>query len=140
MRPVDRIALGVERVVVGALMVLMTLLVVSATIELGVELVRDIVKNPIGLLDRGDIIDTFGTFLLILIGVELIETIKAYLAEKVVRVEVVIEVALIAIARKVIVLDFAHYDPLTVLAIAALIVALGAAYYLRFAAHRRHTH
>jgi uncharacterized membrane protein (DUF373 family) len=37
-----------------------------------------------------------------LIGIELLETIKAYLLEKVVHVEIVIEVALIAIARKVI--------------------------------------
>jgi uncharacterized membrane protein (DUF373 family) len=48
----------------------------------------------------------------------------------VIHVEVVLEVALIAIARKVILLDFKEYSGLTVFAIAALIIALAAGYYL----------
>ena len=70
--------------------------------------------------------------LFILIGVELLETLKAYLRSHVVRVELVVEVALIALARKIIVLDptVAAFD---LLAIAALVVALAAAL---FAARR----
>ena len=44
-----------------------------------------------------------GFFLLVLIGIELLETIKAYLLTNVIHVEIVLEVALIAIARKVII-------------------------------------
>ncbi len=53
--------------------------------------------------------EIFGFFMLILIGIELLETIRAYLVENVVHVEVVIEVALIAIARKVIIPLFPAY-------------------------------
>ena len=53
----------------------------------------------------------------------------AYLLEKVVHVEIVIEVALIAIARKVIILDVEKYSHLTVMGIAALILALAVAIY-----------
>jgi uncharacterized membrane protein (DUF373 family) len=43
--------------------------------------------------------------------------------------EIVLEVALIAISRKVITLDVKEYEPLTLLGIAALIVTIAIAYY-----------
>ena len=48
----------------------------------------------------------------------------------VIHVEIVLVVALIAISRKVIVLDLAKYDSVTVLAIAALIIALALGFVL----------
>ena len=74
--------------------------------------------------------EIFGFFLMLLIGVELLETIKAYLSEKVVHSEIVLEVALIAISRKVITLDVKQYEPLSLIGIAALIVTIAIAYYL----------
>ena len=74
-----------------------------------------------------ELLDIFGFFLLVLIGIELLETIKAYLVESVVHVEVVLEVAIIAIARKVIILDLEKYDGLTLLGTAGLIAAVAAA-------------
>ena len=49
---------------------------------------------------------------------------------KVVHVEIVLEVALIAIARKVIILDLEKYDSLTVLGMAGLILAVAVAFYV----------
>ena len=46
-----------------------------------------------------------GGFLLVLIGIELLDTIKAYFRENTIHVEIVILLAIIAIARKVILLD-----------------------------------
>ena len=60
---------------------------------------------------------------------ELLETIKAYLHENVVHSEIVLEVALIAISRKVITLNVKAYEPLALLGIAALIVSIGLAYF-----------
>jgi len=82
------------------------------------------------MIEIDSLLKIFGFFLLILIGIELLETIKAYLAEHVIHVEIVLEVALIAIARKVIILDLKDYSGVTVLAIAALIVSLAVAYYV----------
>lgn len=48
----------------------------------------------------------------------------------VIHVEIVLVVALIAISRKVIVLDLAKYDSVTVLAIAAMIIALALGFVL----------
>ncbi len=44
-----------------------------------------------------------GYFLLVLIGIELLETLKAYFKKDVIHERVVLEVALIAMARKVII-------------------------------------
>jgi uncharacterized membrane protein (DUF373 family) len=88
------------------------------------------------LLEVDELLEIFGFFLLILIGVELLETIKAYLRDNVIHVEIVLEVALIAVARKVIVLDLSKYDGLGVLAIAALIIALAGAFSLERRARR----
>ena len=71
----------------------------------------------------------FGYFLLVLIGVELIETLKAYVKEDVIHVRVVLEVALIAMARKVIIEEPNDVPSLTLFGISALILALGIASY-----------
>lgn len=120
-----------ERAIVGALVVMMMLVVALSTLELGWIVVQDIITPPILLLQVEELLEIFGFFLLILIGVELLETIKAYLRDSVVHVEIVLEVALIAIARKVIVLDFEKYDGLSVLAVAALVITLAGALFLK---------
>ena len=115
--------------IVMSLITMMVLVVFLATVELGWIIIKDIFTPPIILLEIDELLEIFGFFLLVLIGVELLETIKAYLLEKVVHVEIVLEVALIAIARKVIILDLEKYDSLTILGIAGLILAVSVAFY-----------
>jgi len=105
--------------------------ILLSTIELGRILVLDIITPPSYLLDINELLDVFGFFMLILIGVELLETIRAYLNEHEVHVEIVLEVALIAVARKVVIIDVKEYSPGTLLAIAAIVVSLAGAYYLQ---------
>jgi uncharacterized membrane protein (DUF373 family) len=119
-----------ERVIVVSLVVTMMLIVAISTIELGWMILKQLFTVPLFLIEANELLEVFGFFLLILIGVELLETIKAYLRDTVVHVEIVLEVALIALARKVIALDLAKYEALTVLAMAALITALAGAFFL----------
>jgi uncharacterized membrane protein (DUF373 family) len=72
----------------------------------------------------------FGGFLSVLIGIELLHTIKMYLKEDVVHVEIVLLVALIGISRHIIDLDFTHLKPLTIFGISSLIIALSLGYFL----------
>lgn len=116
-----------EKVVTATLVVLMVVVVLLATIELGCIIVQDIVTPPVFLLEINELLDIFGLFLLVLIGVELLDTIKAYLKDNVVHFEVVLTVAMIAIARKVITLDVKDLPAMTLVGIAAIIVALAAA-------------
>jgi uncharacterized membrane protein (DUF373 family) len=118
-----------EHLIVLTLIAMMILVVLLATVELGWLIIKDIITPPIILLEIDELLEIFGFFLLVLIGVELLETIKAYLLEKVVHVEIVLEVALIAIARKVIILDLEKYSSLTVIGIASLIIAVATAFF-----------
>jgi uncharacterized membrane protein (DUF373 family) len=116
-----------EKAITVTLVVLMAIVVLLATIELGWIIIKDIITPPVFLLEIEELLDIFGLFLLVLIGVELLETIKAYVKENVVHYEVVLTVAMIAIARKVIILDVKELPSMTLVGIAAIIVALSAA-------------
>jgi uncharacterized membrane protein (DUF373 family) len=118
-----------ENIIVTALIVMMILVVLVSTIELGWIILKDFFSPPKYFLSISDLLEIFGFFMLVLIGIELLETIKAYLNDHVVHVEIVLEVALIAIARKVIILDIEKYDGFTILGVAGLIVAVAAALY-----------
>ena len=119
-----------EKAIVIVLIAIMIILIIISTLVLGYKIVQHIQSSPGFIPVDIDLLDIFGYVLLILIGLELLETIKAYLSEHIFHVEVVLEVAMIAVARKVILLDYKEYPSLTIFAIAALILALAIGYYL----------
>lgn len=119
----------VERVIVITLIIMMTVVLLLTTLDLGWLLIQEMLSSPIMLLDVEELLDIFGFFLLVLIGVELLETIKAYFEAHVVHVEVVLEVAMIAIARKVITLEVKELPSLTLIGISAIILALAVAFF-----------
>ena len=133
----DRYLKWFERAVVFALIVMMSIVILLSTVELGWIIILDVITPPIILPQISELLEIFGFFLLILIGIELLETLRAYLVEHVVHVEVVLEVALIAIARKVIILEPKEMPGLTVFAIAALILALATGFSLVRRSRRR---
>ena len=67
---------------------------------------------------------------MVLIGLELLETIKAYLDHNMIHVEVVFLVAMIAVARKIIILDYKEYTPQVLLGISALVISLSIGLFL----------
>lgn len=69
-------------------------------------------------------------FFNILIAVELLDTMKNYIAEHSIKVQSILLIGLIAIGRKLLVLDVGHADGLTNLGLAAMIIALSGGYYL----------
>ena len=135
--PLSRAIKKFERAIVVSLIAMMMVVVALSTVELAWTIARDIITPPVILLEVDELLDIFAFFLLIVIGLELLETIKAYLRANVIHVEIVLEVALIAIARKVIVLDLTKYDGLSVLGIAALIITLAGASFLQRIARLR---
>lgn len=127
----DGLVKRVEKVVVLGLLVLMLLVVVAGAVEL-VFVIYDAMAEPprYMLLDINELLRIFGFFLLILIGLELVSSIKNYLADHTVHVEVVMVVALIAVSRKIIVIDYDKTAPMTLVGMAALIIALTGGYFL----------
>jgi len=113
--------------------------VVLSVVDLAWVLIKDIISPPLVLLDVDELLDIFGVFLLVLIGIELLETLKAYVREREIRAEVIILVAMIALARKIVTLDVKAVPSVSLLGIAAIIVALAIAYYIIRQTHSRAT-
>jgi uncharacterized membrane protein (DUF373 family) len=128
-----------EKGITFVLIIMMSVVLLLSTADLAVTLFNDIVTPPI-ILDINELLDIFGLFMIVLIGIELLATIKAYMDEHVVHIEIVLEVAMIAIARKVIILDIKKEDSLTLFGIAAIILALAVSYYLFKLTFRSHSH
>lgn len=130
-----------ERIIIGSLVLMMIVVVLMSTLELGRIIVLDMITPSANFIEINELLDVFGFFMLIIIGVELLETIRAYLKEHQIHVEIVLEVALIAIARKVIIVDVKEYSATSLLAIAAIVLSLAGGYYLqKRARHYRETH
>jgi uncharacterized membrane protein (DUF373 family) len=110
-------------------MAMLLLVMILSTIHLGYLIVEEIREPPRFLIRVQGLLEIFGYFLLVLIGVELLETLKTYLKKDVIHVRVVIEVALIAMARKVITEEPKFVSGVTLFGIAALILALGITFY-----------
>jgi len=69
-------------------------------------------------------------FFNILIAIELIDTFNVYIKEQSLKVQSILLIGLIALGRKLIVLDIGHADGMSNLGLAAIIIALAAGYYL----------
>ncbi len=126
-----------EQIIIAVLIFMMALVVLLATIDLGWTIIKDLATPPVVMLDLNQILDIFGLFLLVLIGIELVETIKVFFTERAIRVEVVLMVGIIAIARKVIVLDVKEIPSLTLIGIGFVVIALTAGYYLIKRSHTK---
>jgi uncharacterized membrane protein (DUF373 family) len=119
-----------EEIISRTLLVMMAAVVLLTTIELGWILVKDVLTPPVFLLEIGEILELFGLFLLVLIGIELMHSVKVYIKRREIHLEAMLVVALVAVARKVIVLEPKELAPAAVLGLAALALALTIGYYL----------
>src|ERR1700674_2925708 len=118
-----------QKLIALVLGVLLIVVVALSTVDLGFLIAQDIWKPPRFLIPVQGLLEIFSFFLLVLIGVELLETLKAYLRKDVIHIRIVLEVALIAMARKVIILEPNSVPGWTLLGLAALIFALAVAFY-----------
>lgn len=119
-----------ERLVYMLLIALLVVVLVFALGEMFWYLWISVSDPPVGLLSNRELTDVLGTFLLVLIAVELLDTMKAYIEENVIHVEIVVLLAIIAIARKVILLDPSQTDGVELIGIGIIIIGLAASYYL----------
>jgi uncharacterized membrane protein (DUF373 family) len=104
--------------------------VVLCTIELAWILVMDVLTPPVFLLEIREMLEIFGLFLLVLIGIELLHSIKIYIVHREFHLETVLTVAMIAVARKIIVLEPKELPEGAILGIATLVLALALGYYV----------
>ena len=72
----------------------------------------------------------FSGLLLVILGLELMETLRVYFKSHRIRLETILAVAIIAIGRHVINLDVEHMPGTSLLGIAAIVLVLTAGYFL----------
>ncbi len=118
------------RMAVRALAVLMTGVIVFGVADVVFVLYQRLMAEPRGLLQISDILATFGAFMAVLIAIEIFVNIISYLREDVIHVRIVLATAMMAIARKVIILDYNTTSPQYIYATAAVVAAMALAYWL----------
>ncbi len=129
--PLLNVLQRVIRVAVRALAILMTVLILLGVVDVAWMLFQKAMgASPRFVLSISDILATFGAFLAVLIAIEIFVNIVMYLREDVIHVKIVVATALMAIARKVIVLDFSETSADFVWATAGVILAVSIAYWL----------
>ena len=117
--------------IIGFIIVLLLLAVAIYLTVIDIIGFFDLVKETdVNELDKGVVLDFIGAILLIIICLELVETVFSYSIDHKIRVEVVLLVGITAIVREIIVLDVNKYGAEYVAALGGVIIAIAGAYYL----------
>ena len=118
-----------ENFVAKTLSIALSIVILIALGDLVYFLIQDAISDPKGFYNKS-LIELFGSFLNILIALELLENITVYLKKHVVQVELVIVTSLIAVARKIIIFDLQKYSDSDLMALGIAIACLAASYWL----------
>jgi len=123
-----------KRVIAGILMAMMFLVVGVVTLQIVWAFISAMLPGhtlSTGLvMPEAQMIAILGLFLTVLIALELIETVEVYFRRNSIHVEIVVLVAIIALARKVILIDLEKYTPQVMAGLGFLVLALGSTYFL----------
>jgi uncharacterized membrane protein (DUF373 family) len=120
-----------ERVALRTVQALLALMTVYAIALVVVEVARDATLGA-GFMEKAVLQDTFGSILTILILLEFNHSVQVAISHRagVIQVRIVVLIAVLVIARKLMLLDYAAVSIETMLGFAALLLALGALYWL----------
>ncbi|QSZ66490.1 hypothetical protein RJ40_02735 [Methanofollis aquaemaris] len=126
LKALDTYQKGIYYILIG----LLAIIIGFSVIELAILTIQGLFYQSALRLENHEIIGVFGLFLLVLIGLELMETIRAYVEDHRVHVEVIMLVAIIAVARKIIILESEEANEFSLIGIGFVIIALACGYYL----------
>ncbi|CAA0123547.1 Uncharacterised protein [Halioglobus japonicus] len=128
--PLIRVLHGAIRLCIKMLAVLMVLVIFLGVLDVVYHLYDALKEPPILHLTVSEIFEIFGAFMVVLIAVEIFINIRLYLGSNTLPIQLVVATALMAIARKVIVLDINETSAEYVFAIGVVTLALGVTYWL----------
>lgn len=126
--PIIRASHYAIRIAVKLLAILMVIVIFFGIGDVVYVLFQRLSSQPKYLLNISDIFETFAAFLAVLVAIEIFINIRIYLKSSMLPVKLVVATALMAVARKVIVLDFGKLEAMEVLSLAAVVLALGLTY------------
>ncbi len=110
------------------LAIAMVLVIIVVIFDLGVVLAKKLLSGDPNDFLGSTLLDIFGLFLSVLIALEIMENITAYLRKHVVQVELVIVTSLTAVARKIIILDLKEVTGVSLIGLSIGILALSISY------------
>lgn len=130
----SRVSARFQAAVVGFVQILLMIIIALALLELTWLLVTRITEvmpetRNVPDLQRA-VQNGFAGVLLVMLGLELLESVRTFHMEHHVRLEMIVLVAIIAVGRHIIQLDFEHVSGPVLGGIAALVLALTAGYWL----------
>lgn len=115
---------------INGLALLMAIVIIWSVIDVAI-LMAIKAKDPILFVtDLEEILGIFGAFLVVLIAIEIFLNIILYLRKDMGHLRLVVATALMAIARKIIILDYKEVQDLQLVGMGVIILALGIAYWL----------
>lgn len=114
---------------IKVLALLMAFVIVWSVIDVFFALYKKSREAPWMLIEIDSLLETFGAFLVVLIAIEIFLNIVLYLRKDMGHIKLVMATALMAIARKVIILDYDHLAEWHLVGMGCLILALGVAYW-----------
>ncbi|MEA5539201.1 phosphate-starvation-inducible PsiE family protein [Limnoraphis robusta Tam1] len=120
---------NIEVIISKILSLAMVALIISATGHLLVFLFRELLFDP-NLIFKNTLFEIFGLFLNLLIALELLENISAYLRKHVIQIELVIVTSLIAVARKIILFNLDKNSGVDLMGLALALFALAISYWI----------
>lgn len=93
-----------ENIISKFLAIAMIIVILASVVDLCVVLFTRLLIPPLGFFNV-NLIEIFGLFLNVLIALEILENITAYLRKHAIQLELVIVTSLTAVARKIIIFD-----------------------------------
>lgn len=108
----------------------MVVIIFLSIIDVIYEIVIAVINAKNYIPSQSDIFSLFGATMTTLIGIEIFINVRIYLGSDEIPVRLVLATALMAVARKIIVLDLGELSGLHVFAIGVVIISLGVTYYL----------
>lgn len=118
---------NIEVIVSKVLSLAMVMVILVSVCDLIIYVIREILNDPLNLL-KDTLFVIFGLFLNVLIALEILENITAYLKKHVIQVELVIVTSLIAVSRKIIILDLEKKTATDLIGLAIAIFSLSISY------------
>lgn len=121
-----------EQVVSRVVMLFISVVIVYSLVLVAIELI-DHFRLGVGFMEEGGVLkDVFGSILTILILIEFNHSIALALTRRsgILQARVIVLIAILVIARKVILLDFSHASFETFIGIGGIALAFGLLYWL----------
>ncbi len=129
---------SLEVLIAKVLAVMMVGIIIYATGDLIVFIFREVFTTQYGTFYQ-KLFQLFGLFLNLLIALEILENITGYLKKHVIQVELVITTSLIAVARKIIILDLGKTEGMKITGLAIAILALSISYLIIHSNNAKHS-